>query len=358
MITPKMNHILNFDTFYAQYQGVAEDFAKRTLTKLKSTFSHWDTRIDDDIIIVSAVDNALLKTHKAFDPDKGNIAPYLSRIVHNEVINELEKELKALNATTNGDMTSAQENDIIKMIERIPDDVMDDLENRLRMAIGMLPEKERIILSLYLDNPNSYAEEASQRLNISKENVYLRKTRILSKIPSLMGVSREDYQNMHETYTPHYMGFLTVGQSEALPGAKERLASKLYDIICQNLSKRDQCNLFNRTPDIIPVNYIGSGKSSLFEVEGEEYHSMAAAAAAAISVYLSRHPVEYNHLAGLWGKYVSNAIGGSRYKDIGMTTVDGTKVFTYTQFRQNGPRANWNDFVEKCKELGISIIIF
>ena len=229
--------------FYTQYQGVAEDFAKRTLTKLKTTFSHWDTRIDDDIIIVSAVDNALLKTYETFDPDKGNIAPYLSRIVHNEVINELKKELKELNATINGDMTSAQENELTigKMVERIPDDVMDDLENKLRMAIGMLPEKERIILSLYLDNPDTYAEEAAQRLNITKDNVYLRKNRILTKIPSLMGVSREDYQNMHETYTSHYIGFMTARTSEPLlSDDQERLVSKLYDIIRHRLGNHDK----------------------------------------------------------------------------------------------------------------------
>ena len=232
--------MLDFDAFYAQYKGIAEDFAKSCLSKLKRTFSYWDSRIDDDIIIVSAVDNALLKTFRTFDPDKGNIAPYLSRIVHNEVISELKKELKALNATINGDMTSVKDNDITigKMVERIPDDVMDDLKNKLRMAIGMLPEKERIILSLYLEDPGTYAEKAAQRLNITKDNVYLRKNRILTKIPALMGVSREDYQNMHETYTSHYIGFMTARTSEPLPDdAQERLVSKLYDIICHMIGK-------------------------------------------------------------------------------------------------------------------------
>lgn len=234
------NHMLNFDTFYKQYHETTKDFAKRTLTKLKNAFPHWDARIDDGIIIMSAVDNALLKTYRTFDPDKGNIAPYLSRIVHNEVISELKKELKALNATINEDMTSVKDNDITigKMVERIPDDVMDDLKNKLRMAIGMLPEKERIILSLYLEDPGTYAEKAAQRLNITKDNVYLRKNRILTKIPSLMGVSREDYQNMHETYTSHYIGFMTVRTPETLPDDdQERLVSKLYDIIIHRLGK-------------------------------------------------------------------------------------------------------------------------
>lgn len=234
--------MLSLDTFYSQYQEIAENFAKRTLTKLKNTFSHWDARIDDGIIIMSAVDNALLKTYRTFNPDKGDIAPYLSHIVHNEVISELKKELRALNATItiNGNMTPDQDNDITigKMVERIPDDVMDDLKNKLRMAIEMLPEKERIILSLYLDDPGTYAEKAAQRLNITKDNVYLRKNRILTKIPSLMGVSREDYQNMHETYPSHYIGFLTVRTPEPLPSDdQERLVSKLYDIIIHVLGK-------------------------------------------------------------------------------------------------------------------------
>ena len=104
------------------------------------------------------------------------------------------------------------------------------------------------------------------------------------------------------------------------------------------------------------IEVLDFNESSHFEVEGKEYRSMSEAAAAAISVYLSRHPVNYDRLTEIWGKYVSYESGASRYKNIGKTTVDGTDVFTYTQFRQYGTCAYWDDFVKKCKKNGISLI--
>lgn len=104
------------------------------------------------------------------------------------------------------------------------------------------------------------------------------------------------------------------------------------------------------------IEVLDLSESSHFEVEGEECRSMSDAAAAAISVYLSRHPVKYDRLTDIWGKYVSYERGASRYKNIGKTTVDGTDVFTYTQFRQYGTCAYWDDFVKKCKKNGISLI--
>ena len=104
------------------------------------------------------------------------------------------------------------------------------------------------------------------------------------------------------------------------------------------------------------IEVLDFSESSHFEVEGEECRSMSYAAAAAISVYMSRHPVKYDRLKELWEKYVSDERGASRYKNIGKTTVDGTDVFTYTQFRQYGTCAYWDDFVKKCKKNGISLI--
>lgn len=104
------------------------------------------------------------------------------------------------------------------------------------------------------------------------------------------------------------------------------------------------------------IEVLDFSESSHFEVEGEECRSMSCAAAAVISAYLSRHPVKYDRLKELWEKYVSDERGASRYKNIGKTTVDGTDVFTYTQFRQYGTCAYWDDFVKKCKKNGISLI--
>lgn len=96
-------------------------------------------------------------------------------------------------------------------------------------------------------------------------------------------------------------------------------------------------------------------KSNHFMVNGKECNSMNDAAAEAIRMYVALHPVTYAKLQKSWGKFVSTISGPSRYKNVGVKTIDGVCVYSYTQFRQYGLCSYWNDFERLCKKNGIKI---
>jgi len=96
-------------------------------------------------------------------------------------------------------------------------------------------------------------------------------------------------------------------------------------------------------------------KPSHFEVNGKECESMNEAAEEVIKVYLKKHPVSYAKLVKIWGKYVNNIKGPSRYKNIGIKTTDGVSVFTYTQFRQYGLCSYWSEFERLAKKNKIAV---
>lgn len=108
-------------------------------------------------------------------------------------------------------------------------------------------------------------------------------------------------------------------------------------------------------PDKDKVNIKNPNAHSRFTVDGKECNSMNAAVAEAIKNYLVKKPCSYNELQEVWGRFVSNTVGTSRYKNIGITTNDGVTVHTYTQFRQYGTASYWQDFIKLCKKNKIKL---
>ncbi len=79
----------------------------------------------------------------------------------------------------------------------------------------------------------------------------------------------------------------------------------------------------------------------------------------AVKIYIQTHPqLKYNDLYYKFkqgqSSYINNEQGKSRYRDIDMS-MDGQKIYVYTQFRLNGSQQNWNKFVDVCRNLGIII---
>jgi len=96
---------------------------------------------------------------------------------------------------------------------------------------------------------------------------------------------------------------------------------------------------------------------SISYVKGKESESakgMADCGQIAIKKYLHKHNIDtIDELKKVFGRYVNNNVGGSRYKKL--ENVSFNDVYTYTQFRATGKYPCWFDFVDLCKEHKIYI---
>ena len=127
-----------------------------------------------------------------------------------------------------------------------------------------------------------------------------------------------------------------------------------YDVL-NKINKHSSITGVFIEPTTSEIEILEYGKPCHFIVDGHSCNSMNAAAATALSLYISKHPETYSVLKNYWGHFVSDSPGGSRYKDIKMHTTDGRNVLTYTQFRRYGVSSYWDVFVKKCKLKGITI---
>ena len=93
-----------------------------------------------------------------------------------------------------------------------------------------------------------------------------------------------------------------------------------------------------------------------YTVSGKPCKSMNQAAEEAIKTFLKNTIVTYAQLKHVFGKYVSDNVGGSRYRSVGVKTKDGIMVYRYSQFRGSGKKGeNWDDFKKLCQKNGIVI---
>ena len=113
--------------------------------------------------------------------------------------------------------------------------------------------------------------------------------------------------------------------------------------------------------------YINNGKVELwdfnqlsnFEIKDKKgnvknIQSMAQCAMAVIGDYITHNKIKnYSDLRRSFGNFVDNQPGPSRYKYL--TTISGTSIYVYTQWREYGYGANWIKFVALCKRKGYFI---
>lgn len=131
-----------------------------------------------------------------------------------------------------------------------------------------------------------------------------------------------------------------------------------YDIIQKINKESNITGIFinpQKNDEIEVLDYKGSCQ---FIVNGHDCRSMNAAAAEALTIYLSKHSVKYKELKELWDRYVLDSPGKSRYKPLDSYTNDSPpkQVYSYTQFRKYGISSYWEDFVRKCNEAKIKIV--
>lgn len=202
---------ITWQQFVAQYYNRALKNAGYNLGKIKGASKYWDSRIDEDDVMREAVMTSLEKTYNSYNPSRGaSPETFLMHIVSNEVVNELKRASRALGV--NGDLTEKQEKDFTfrQMVSLIPADAMENLKERLRLAILKLNPTDQCILGFFLANPRTFVDESMKALNMSANLVSVHKNRALEKLPSLMGVSKDDYRDMFEERAS--MGYLQMLQ--------------------------------------------------------------------------------------------------------------------------------------------------
>jgi len=196
-----MDNEISWQDFCSLYYDQAMAVAKYHLEKIKEGASYWDERIDEDVIEVDAVMEALQKAFAKYEPSRGaSLSTFLSRLVHNELVDELAREQKSL-ATLHG-ITARQEAEYTfnDMLPRIPEAAMENLKEKLRNAILSLSPIDQSILGFFLEDPHTFVKRSMEELNVNSNFVSVHKNRALSKLPALMGVSSQDYFDLFEEH--------------------------------------------------------------------------------------------------------------------------------------------------------------
>lgn len=189
---------MTWQEFSSLYYKQVVEMAHKYLHKMKSQSGFWDRRIDEDILCENAAIDALESGYNKFDSDRGKThIEYMSRIIHNNVVDELEKEQKSLSML--GDLSDSDEAyyTFKGIVPRIPEMDMDKLKKCLYEAIKQLSPIDQCILGCFLANPKTFVAESMKKLNVSANTISVRKKRALEQLPTLMKMNKTDYHDMH-----------------------------------------------------------------------------------------------------------------------------------------------------------------
>ena len=240
MVSRMKNDGNDWQNFCSLYYEQAMGYAQYHISKLKRSLPHWDERIDEEALTVDAAMEALQKVFTQFEPARGaSLGTFLSRVVHNELLREFERETKSLAMLNDVSTRDEAEYSLGSLSARIPDNAMDSLKQKLRAAILKLSPLDQCILEFFLEDPSTFIDRAVKELNVTRSFVSIHKCRALDKLPSLMGISAEDYYEMYDE--PTFMS----RKPETVPSAApsryrnpifpefdiESTVSKLYDAI-------------------------------------------------------------------------------------------------------------------------------
>jgi len=182
---------LTWNEFCELYYETAKKDAKMHLAQLIARNGEANKRVDLDYVVDAAALAALEKTYAHFDASRGaKITTYLSRIAHNEVVDEYTRESKA--AARQKDIDDIK-TAIRSFTDGTPAEAKDELIARLRAAIARLSPSDQVILNYWLEDKSSYVARSAETLGTSESYVTLRRFRIFKQLPQLMGMTREDY---------------------------------------------------------------------------------------------------------------------------------------------------------------------
>lgn len=195
-----------WNEFCELYFDSAKKSAEIYLQKQARKLGGLDRRVDLDYVRDSAVLTAMEKAYAHYDASKGaKITTYLATLVHNEIVDLVEKESKAAAAQRDIDEVKTA----IKALKALADEAPSDtgssdarakLIPRLRAAIDKLSPSDQIILNYYLEDKSSYVAKSVQALQVSENYISVRRHRIFKLLPALMEMTKADYQRFCYDY--------------------------------------------------------------------------------------------------------------------------------------------------------------
>ena len=165
-----------------------------------------DRRVDLDYVRDSAALTAMEKAYAHYDASRGaRITTYLSTLVHNEVVDQLEKESKAAAAQRDIDDVKTAVKALKALADEAPSDTGSSdarakLIPRLRAAIDKLSPGDQVILNYYLEDKDTYVAKSVHALQVSENYVSVRRFRIFRQLPALMEMTKADYQRFCYDY--------------------------------------------------------------------------------------------------------------------------------------------------------------
>lgn len=190
------------ELYYDSAKKSAEIHLQKQVRKLKGV----DRRVDLDYVRDSAALTAMEKAYAHYDASRGaRITTYLSTLVHNEVVDQLEKESKA--AAVQRDIDDVKT--AVKALKALADEAPSDtgssdarakLIPRLRAAIDKLSPGDQVILNYYLEDKDTYVAKSVHALQVSENYVSVRRFRIFRQLPALMDMTKADYQRFCYDY--------------------------------------------------------------------------------------------------------------------------------------------------------------
>jgi DNA-directed RNA polymerase specialized sigma24 family protein len=195
-----------WNEFCELYFDSAKKSAEIYLQKQARKLGGLDRRVDLDYVRDSAVLTAMEKAYAHYDASKGaKITTYLATLVHNEIVDLVEKESKAAAAQRDIDEVKTA----IKALKALADEAPSDtgssdarakLIPRLRAAIEKLSPSDQIILNYYLEDKSSYVAKSVHALQVSENYVSVRRHRIFKLLPTLMEMTKADYRRFCYDY--------------------------------------------------------------------------------------------------------------------------------------------------------------
>ena len=194
-----------WNEFCELYYDTAKKSAEIYLQKQVRKLGGVDRRVDLDYVRDSAALTAMEKAYAHFDTSRGaKITTFLSTLVHNEIVDQLEKESKAaaaqrdiddvksaIKALALAEVGSSDAGSAAARAKLIP---------RLRAAIDKLSPGDQIILNYYLEDKDTYVAKSVHALQVSENYVSVRRHRIFKLLPTLMEMTKADYQRFCYDY--------------------------------------------------------------------------------------------------------------------------------------------------------------
>jgi hypothetical protein len=231
-----MPALMSHDVFMTTYYEYACKIADITIASIVKKNGAINPAIDVESIKASGAISGLERTYINFDPQHksgADVKPFLSTVVRNCVISELEKATTAaihaglmkpraskrqmtkeeeeqdLERTCRIIACTSQRSNIIGPIEGHVyqetegwQERKEEILNRLAKFMLRLPVYDQVILSLWAEDEKTYVEKSLEELGIEHTPatanwVYGRKNKALKALAKMMGGKKPDYRDIY-----------------------------------------------------------------------------------------------------------------------------------------------------------------